>query len=172
MNNKMQVYAAFTLAFGTASMSVSAATIPTFPMTIMAGVTTYDGNGSATNVVSGSWFAADTNGNSLIADTEKTALSQGYLGLVIGSTTSPSASHAGAPIAGDTNAIPHPGPSLALPARITLLFPSRAARPQAWISVAGPSPGMAFLPFPWAAARGAQDSAMGSPISSGTMWAL
>lgn len=99
---------AFTLAFGTASMSVSAATIPTFPMTITAGVTIYDGNGNATNVVSGSWFAADTNGNSVIADTEKTALSQGYLGLVIGSATSPGASHVGAPIAGDTNAITAP----------------------------------------------------------------
>lgn len=108
MNNKMLIHAAFTLAFGATSLSVAAATIPTFPMTIIAGVTTYNSDGFADNVVSGSWFAVDTNGNSLIAGLEKTALSQGYAGLVIGSTTSPGASHAGVPTASDFNAITAP----------------------------------------------------------------
>lgn len=108
MNNKTLVHAACTLAFATATMSASAATLPSFPMTITAGVTTYDGDGNAVNVASGSWFAMDINGNSLISGTEKTALSQGYAGLVIGSTTSPGASHAGAPTAGDFNAITAP----------------------------------------------------------------
>lgn len=108
MNRKTLIHAACTLAFGTATMSVSAATIPTGPMTIVAGVTTYDGNGNATNVASGSWFAMDINGNSLISGTEKIALSQGYYGLIIGTTTSPGASHAGTPTAGDFNAITAP----------------------------------------------------------------
>lgn len=102
------IHAAFTLALGAASLTASAATIPTFPMTIMAGVPTYDGKGNAIDIASGSWFAMDTNGNSLIAGTEKTALSQGYAGLVIGSTTSPGASHAGVPAPGDINAITAP----------------------------------------------------------------
>lgn len=106
--NKRLIHVAFALAFGTVSLSTSAAAIPTFPMTIIAGVTTYDGNGYVANVASGSWFAVDTNGNSLIAGTEKTALSQGYAGLVIGSTTSPGASHAGVPTVGDFNAITAP----------------------------------------------------------------
>jgi hypothetical protein len=107
MSNTL-IHAAFTLALGTVSLGASAVTFPSFPMTITAGVTTYDGDGYAANVASGSWFAMDTNGNSLIAGTEKTALSQGYAGLVIGSTTSPGASHPGAPTAGDFNAITAP----------------------------------------------------------------
>lgn len=106
--NKTLIHAAFTLAFGTASLSASAASLPSFPMTLTAGVITYDSDGYAVNVASGSWFAMDTNGNSLISGSEKTALSQGYAGLVFGSTTSPGASHAGAPTAGDFNAITAP----------------------------------------------------------------
>lgn len=106
--NKTLTHAAFALAFATVSLGASAAAIPTFPMTITAGVVTYDEDGYATNVASGSWFALDTNGNSLITGLEKTALSQGYAGLVIGSTTSPGASHAGLPTAGDFNAITAP----------------------------------------------------------------
>lgn len=106
--SKTLIHVAFTLAFGTVSLSASAAAIPAFPMSITAGVTTYDGDGYPADVVSGSWFAADINGDSLIAGTEKTALSQGYAGLVTGSTTSPGASHAGVPTAGDFNAITAP----------------------------------------------------------------
>lgn len=106
--HKTLIQMVFTLAFGTASQGASAAMIPAFPMTITAGVTSYDSDGYADNVVSGSWFAMDTNGNSLISGLEKTALSQGYAGLVIGSTTSPGASHAGLPTAGDFNAITAP----------------------------------------------------------------
>jgi hypothetical protein len=101
-------HAAFTLLLNTASLSAFAATPPTFPMTISPGVTIYDSNGVATNVGSGSWFAVDTNGNSLIAESEKTALSQGYAGLVIGNTTGPGASHAGVPLPGDFNEITAP----------------------------------------------------------------
>lgn len=77
-------------------------------LSIAAGVNAYDANGNFTNVSSGSWFAMDTDGNGKIAGTEKVALSQGTVGLVIGMTTSVGASHGGAPAAGDTNAITAP----------------------------------------------------------------
>lgn len=56
----------------------------------------------------GSYFAMDTNANSKISQAEKTVIGQGTTGLVIGVTTSPGASHSGAPTAGDTNAIDGP----------------------------------------------------------------
>ena len=68
----------------------------------------YDGNYNGYAIYSGSWFAMDTDGNHKIAGTEKVALSEGTTGLVIGTTTSAGASHAGAPTAGDTNAITAP----------------------------------------------------------------
>lgn len=77
-------------------------------LSITAGVDAFDGNGNFTNVSSGSYFAMDTNGNLKIAGSEKVAISQGTTGLVIGTTTAAGASHAGAPTAGDTNAITAP----------------------------------------------------------------
>jgi len=74
---------------------------------ITAGVTLFDANGYQTNVT-GSWFAMDNDKNSKLAGTEKVALSEGTTGLVIGTTTSAGASHAGAVAAGDTNAITDP----------------------------------------------------------------
>lgn len=64
------------------------------------------GNQSATTPIS--YFGMDTDGNSKIAGTEKTALFMGTTGIVIGSTTSAGASHSGLPTAGDTNAITAP----------------------------------------------------------------
>ena len=103
----------FALAIGSAgimgAMSASAATMtPGWTMSITAGVPTFDGSGTYTGVSSGSWFAMDTDGGSKIAGTEKVALSQGTAGIVIGATTTPGASHPGAPTAGDTNAITAP----------------------------------------------------------------
>lgn len=60
------------------------------------------------NAGTGSYFAMDTNGDGIFKAAERTALSQGATGLVIGTTTSPGASHGGAPAAGDTNAIDAP----------------------------------------------------------------
>lgn len=73
-------------------------------LTITAGQT------SSSNFIngSGSYFAMDNNGNSKIATSEKVAIGQGSTGLVIGTTTTAGASHAGAPTGGDTNAITAP----------------------------------------------------------------
>jgi len=103
----------FALAIGSVgimgAMSASAAAVSAGDaLSITAGVPTFDASGTFTGVASGSWFAMDTNGNLKIAGTEKVALSQGTTGLVIGTTTSAGASHAGAPTAGDTNAITAP----------------------------------------------------------------
>jgi hypothetical protein len=77
-------------------------------LSITAGVDAFDTNGNFSNVSSGSWFGMDTNGNLKIAGSEKVSISQGTTGLVIGTTTSAGASHAGAPVGGDTNAITAP----------------------------------------------------------------
>jgi hypothetical protein len=77
-------------------------------LSITTGVEVLDTNGNFLNISSGSYFAMDTNGNGKIAGTEKVSLSQGTTGLVIGTTTSAGASHAGAPTGGDTNAITAP----------------------------------------------------------------
>ena len=65
-------------------------------------------NGDVLTITSGSYFGIDSNGNGTIDDFEKIALSQGTTGLVIGVSTSPGASHPGAPVSGDTNAIDAP----------------------------------------------------------------
>ena len=77
-------------------------------LTISAGVTIPNPSGYASSVVSGSYFGIDIDGDGIVADNEKIALEQGTTGLVIGVSTSPGASHAGAPTAGDTNAIDAP----------------------------------------------------------------
>lgn len=74
---------------------------------ITSGVATTDTNGNVTSVT-GSWFGIDLSGNGTIGANEKAAIGQGTTGLVIGVTTTPGASHAGAPTAGDTNAIDAP----------------------------------------------------------------
>lgn len=108
MNSKTLIQATFAAMLGAASSNVIAAAVPTFPMSINAGTATYDSDGWVIDVPSGSWFAVDFNADGRIAGLEKTALSQGDEGLVIGRTTSPGASHDGAPTANDFNTITAP----------------------------------------------------------------
>jgi hypothetical protein len=92
-----------------ASVSAQAAVVNTGDtLTINSGVPVYDTNGNQTNVTSGSWFGVDLSVDGRIVGVEKLVLAQGTTGLVIGVTTSPGAMHAGAPVAGDTNAITAP----------------------------------------------------------------
>lgn len=99
------------LALGTTAsltaMSAHAVAVNTGDKLLMtAGVVTTAS--SVVTSVTGSYFGMDTNGNGKIANNEKTALSNGTTGLVIGVTTTAGASHSGAPTAGDTNAIDAP----------------------------------------------------------------
>ena len=78
-------------------------------LTIDAGLPVFDTAGIQSDVISGSWFGLDNSGNGTISNDEKlVALSTGTTGLVIGVTTTPGASHAGCPIAGDSNSIDAP----------------------------------------------------------------
>ena len=77
-------------------------------LTLDTGVAVYDAAGYQTDVSSGSWFAFDTNANWKISGSEKTALSQGTTGLVIGQATAAGASHTGGLLPGDANAITAP----------------------------------------------------------------
>lgn len=72
-------------------------------LTITAGVQTYDQNGNPADVVKGSWFGFEGNGDYKTQGVEKTPLSQGPDGgLIIGlaQDTNGHASHAGDPHAG------------------------------------------------------------------------
>lgn len=103
------VMIAFALSWGAAAPGAMAANLyPYTVLTITTGVNVYDAEGNYANVASGSWFAFDFNGNGNISGTEKSALSQGTTGLVIGVTTSPGASHPGPPVPGDANEITAP----------------------------------------------------------------
>lgn len=77
-------------------------------LTIATGTGSYDANGQLAAVTGGSWFALDGNGDFVLAAHEKTLLSQGATGLVIGQATTAGASHAGLPLATDSNAITAP----------------------------------------------------------------
>lgn len=59
-------------------------------------------------ITSGSYFVMDMNGDGAAGAFEKTGLSQGTTGIVIGSTTPQGASHGGFPTASDTNAVDKP----------------------------------------------------------------
>jgi hypothetical protein len=92
-----------------ASVSAQAAVVNTGDtLTINSGVPVYDSYGNRTNVTSGSWFGMDTDKNGKMAGTEKTPVSQGTTGLVIGVATPVGTYHAGDPVVGDTNAITAP----------------------------------------------------------------
>jgi hypothetical protein len=107
---RRQILAATILAsFGTVlTFSAQAATLNSGDvLTITQGVGSTNAYGSYTSVT-GSWFGIDENGNGTIGANEKGLIGQGTTGLVIGTTTTPGASHAGAPTAGDTNAIDAP----------------------------------------------------------------
>jgi hypothetical protein len=107
--NKILIQTAFALAFGTVTLTTQAATLVNGNvLTITSGVPTYDSNGNLAGVSSGSWFGCDCNGNNALTSNELTPLSQGTTGIVVGVATLPGASHAGAPLLGDTNAIDAP----------------------------------------------------------------
>jgi hypothetical protein len=105
---KTVLTAALASVLGFAAMGAHAAAVNTGDqLTINPGVVLVDSNGNQTNVTS-SYFGMDTSGNSKISGTEKTAISMGTTGIIIGTATTQGASHVGAPTAGDTNAITAP----------------------------------------------------------------
>jgi hypothetical protein len=107
--NKTVIQTAFILAFGALSVTSHATVLNNGDVLhITSGVYAYDSNGNPAGVVSGSYYGVDTNNDGAIFPVEKTLLSEGTTGLVIGATTSPGASHSGAPTAGDTNEITAP----------------------------------------------------------------
>lgn len=77
-------------------------------LTINSGIPVFDIDYEQNDVQGGSWFALNLNGNSTIDGLEKVALSQGTMGVVIGTTTTPGAFHSGFPTVGDSNAITAP----------------------------------------------------------------
>ncbi|MHB8453984.1 MAG: VPLPA-CTERM sorting domain-containing protein [Acidiferrobacterales bacterium] len=105
---KTALNAAIGLLLGVASVTSYAATVNSGDtLTITAGVTTYDSAGIPIGTT-GSYFGLDPYHNLTITPQWQTAISQGSTGLVIGTTTAAGASHSGAPVAGDTNAIDAP----------------------------------------------------------------
>ncbi len=106
--DKTVLKAALATVLGIAAIGAQAAVFNTNDvLTINPGVVSYDSNGNPTNATV-SWFGIDTNGNIKVTGTEKVALSMGTNGIVIGAVTTAGASHAGAPVPGDTNAITAP----------------------------------------------------------------
>lgn len=95
---------------GLSTLTVQSATLNTGDqLTINSGIYSYDTYGDPTNVVSGSWFGCDCNGNNQITGVEKTALHQGTEGFIIGvvqGTGTPT--HSGAPLSTDWNRITAP----------------------------------------------------------------
>lgn len=77
------------------------------PLTIHPGITTYDSNNNLSSVTV-SWFAMDFNNDGKIHQVEKTPLSQGTTGIIIGAITPPGASHAGMATPSDSNMIDQP----------------------------------------------------------------
>lgn len=68
-----------------------------------------DSYGNITDVTGGSYFAFDYNADSKITGVEKTPEAPGFLsGIVIGATSTPGASHPGAPLPTDSNATTAP----------------------------------------------------------------
>ncbi len=83
------------LVFGVTVMNAHAATLNMGDrLTLSSGVTTYDSSGNQINVSSGSWFMFDGNADRKIQGAEKTALTQGTDGIIIGSTQAPGAINA------------------------------------------------------------------------------
>jgi hypothetical protein len=106
--NKTLIKSALVLAFGALTFTTQAATLVNGNvLTITSGVPIYDGDELQTGV-SGSWFGCDCSGSNTLTGPELIPLSQGTTGIVIGVATLPGASHSGAPLPGDTNAIDAP----------------------------------------------------------------
>jgi hypothetical protein len=88
--DKTIIRGALALVLGTAAMGANAAVLNTGDvLTINTGIASYDTYGNFTNVVSGSWFGCDCNGDYKIVSVEKTPINAGPVGVVIGSTQSP-----------------------------------------------------------------------------------
>ena len=109
MKHQAMSAALFAVLAGAASPHVLAATLNNGDvLTIATGQIVTDSNGNPINISSGSYYGVDTNGDNRIGGTEKTVLSQGTTGLVIGVTSVAGASHSGCPTASDTNEVTAP----------------------------------------------------------------
>lgn len=88
----------------------SASLLPGDVLVLDTGVGIFNpGGGLPVGVSSGSYFAADLNGDGAIsAQGEFQLMSNGTVGLKIGTLTPAGASHAGAPLPGDTNSVDAP----------------------------------------------------------------
>lgn len=113
--NKSTLTAAVLLSLGSAGLAhtAQAATFSNGTvLTVDAGVQLYDAYGNFKNVSPGSWFGMDTNGNLKIAGTERTPLSIGVQGIVIGSAQNAGGytTHSGPPgdVPGDSSNINAP----------------------------------------------------------------
>lgn len=93
-----------TVAIGFSVVTAQAAVVNTGDqLTINSGI--YNGG----DVATGSWFAADTDGDNVISGFEKTALHQGTEGIIIGVTQGAGTpTHSGAPLPTDWNRITAP----------------------------------------------------------------
>lgn len=107
---KTAVILVLAMGFTTPNLSAHAADLVSGNvLTINPGISAgYDSNGNYLGASGGSWFAMDLDFNNNITPSEKSALSQGTTGIVIGQATSPGASHSGPPTASDSNAIDAP----------------------------------------------------------------
>ncbi len=105
---KSVLYSSLLLAGLIAGVSAQAATLSNGDiLTLTTGNPTVTASSAITSFT-GSYFGMDLNHDSKISNYEKTALSQGTTGLVIGAVTTGGATHSGSPVAGDTNAIDAP----------------------------------------------------------------
>lgn len=87
---KTAIAVAFGAVFGVTTMTAHAATVSNGDqLTIMNGVQQVDANNNPVNVTVGSWFAMDLSGDSKIQGTEKTPITMGSQGIIIGANQTP-----------------------------------------------------------------------------------
>lgn len=77
-------------------------------LTIKTGQAVYDIYGEFADISNGSYYGVDTNNNGNITGVEKTGLSQGTIGIIIGNTSTPGAYHPGYPTPSDSNEVTAP----------------------------------------------------------------
>ncbi len=77
-------------------------------LTIKTGIPVFNSDGDPVDVVDGSWFGVNLNGNHTIDGVEKNSLAQGATGLIIGVTTPIGAHHSGYPSGSDSNDVTAP----------------------------------------------------------------
>lgn len=99
-----------TLAFGLCALDAHAAVVGTGDrLTINTGIATYDQNGSVTSLTSGSWYGITSNADGAIPESQKTPMSQGTEGIIIGVTQAQGTpTHSGLPYLTDWNRIDAP----------------------------------------------------------------